>query len=82
MGKIKEPEADVIIIKALAKTVLLDWKGLKEVEEEDCVVYSEEKAIYWLTQYKEFKKIVIAIANDISNYRNTITEEVKSDIKK
>ncbi len=77
---ITEEEALILSIEAIANAILLDWEGLEDGEGE--VVYSIEMAIKWLTKYKEFKKIVLNFAKNVSNYQLEHEAEVKEDIKK
>ena len=65
----------------LAETILLDWEGLEEKPNE-LVDYSTEKAAEWLNKYKEFRKIVLLVADNVDNYRNVHIKEVKENIKK
>jgi len=53
--------------KVLAKTVLLDWKGVTEDGQE--VAYSEEKAFEYLQELEDFRTDIIRMANDRDNFR-------------
>jgi len=78
---LSDEESEVIFNKIIATTILLDWKGLEEVKGVE-VPYTIQTAIKWLTKYKEFKKIIVGISNDVGNYRDKKTMEVQSNIKK
>jgi len=80
-----DEEASEILIRVMAKTVLLDWKGLDDKDEKGKrfpIKYSFENAIRLLTKYKEFRNLVRNIAQDIENYRSIGIGEVVADIKK
>jgi hypothetical protein len=60
---------------------LLGWEGLED-EEGNMPEYSVEMAVKWLTKYKEFKKIVLAISSNVEHYRTAAVNRVKENIKK
>ena len=76
-----DEEATAVFIEVEASTILLDWEGLTDVAGET-VDYSVEKAIEWLTEYKEFRNLVSGIAANINNFRETTIAEVKDNLKK
>ncbi len=81
INSLSPERSDEILIKVIAETILLNWKGLIDDDETE-VEYSVETALKWLTKYKEFRRIIIIIAEDINNYRVDVISEVKEDIKK
>lgn len=82
--KITDEEATKIMNEALTGTVLLNWRNLADtVDGKDVIVeYSDEAALDWLTRYKEFKKIVEMIAQDIDNYKDAAEEATKENLEK
>jgi len=68
------------LIQLIAKTILLDWKGIKVKGKE--VVYSVENAIKFMTEYKDFRDLVIELANEKETFRRVEIEENKEKLKK
>jgi hypothetical protein len=68
------------LIHLIAKTILLDWKGIKVKGKE--VVYSVENAIKFMTEYKDFRDLVIELANEKETFRRAEIEENKEKLKK
>lgn len=68
-------QAEDILSRCLAKTVLLGWKGLK-LNGSD-VPYSEEKALEILSdpRFADFKEMVVTQAQIQSNYRLEAMED-------
>jgi hypothetical protein len=57
---------DLITIKAMSKTVLLDWEGL-DIDGEP-VEYSPENAERLLTEYPEFREFISQLSVDRKNF--------------
>jgi hypothetical protein len=76
-----EDEWNKLHNEAIAETILLGWEGLED-EEGNVPEYSVELAVEWLTKYKEFKKIVLAISSNVEHYRTAAVNRVKENIKK
>lgn len=72
--ELSEEKSAEILAKAMAKTILLGWRGLTINGQEH--PYTYENALHLLTdpKYKEFLSHVIMLSNDIENFRN---EEIK-----
>lgn len=66
-----------LVIETSAKTILLDWKGLTDDEDNE-IVYSVEKATELLTDLPDFRELVLEIANNMEAFRR---EEVDTDQK-
>jgi len=62
-GTLSEEKATDLIIKSLAKSVLLSWEGLKE--DGKALKYSEAEAVRLMTDYPDFRDQVQEIANDL-----------------
>lgn len=77
-GSLEDSVADDILNKCIAETVLLDWKGLSVEGSE--LEYSSEEAYKILSnpEYKDFKDMVVEIADDMEVFKNNEEEE---DIK-
>ena len=76
-GTLPEKMGDQLINKLLAKTILLDWRGLandgKEIE------YNYDNALLMLTNYKDFREFVWSIANDLARFREEDLEEASGN---
>lgn len=66
-GTMSEEIADAILIKSVAKTILLGWEGLK-LDGRD-IPYSFDNAVKALTEYKDFRDMVVSIAQDMDLFR-------------
>lgn len=76
-NKVLSDEAgEKIMIKVVASTILLDWKGVTENGKP--VDYSLENAVRMLTEYKDFRDMVIEISSDMNNFKD---KEEKEAIK-
>ena len=75
-GQASDAQADEIMSSIIAKTVLLDWKGLKEDEQE--VEFSAEEAKRILQDYPDFRTIVFEISTTASHYHE---ESVETSVK-
>lgn len=75
-GTLKDATLDNIIGRAMAKTLLLNWKGLKIGGEE--ISYSVEKATELLTneKLKDFREMIAEFANDAEAFRLERKEEI------
>lgn len=60
--------------KAIAKTILLGWKGLKEVDGKT-VEYSQDMALECLNDNQDFFVMVQDLAQDRENFQEKITED-------
>jgi len=59
------------VIKAMARHVILDWKGLTESDDdgnEVNVAYSEQKAIELMTRSYKFYRIVLEAGSEAANF--------------
>lgn len=57
---------DEIICDLMAKTILLDWRGLADGGEE--VPYSKENAKEMLLKYPEFRDFIFRLSNDETRF--------------
>lgn len=76
-GTLSEEKATELIIKSLAKSVLLKWEGIKE--DGKLVKYSEAEAIRLMTDYPDFRDQIQEIANDLETYKITEDEETEKN---
>ena len=74
-------ESEKLLIAVEAETLLLGWEGLEDTDG-TFPTYSVNNAIIWLTKYKELRKLVITIAENVDNYREKQIKEIKDDLKK
>lgn len=66
---ISEDVYEDLLNKAVAKTIILDWKNLKEDGKE--IKYSPEKAYELISNpaYKDFKEALLTIAQEIALFK-------------
>jgi len=76
---ISEEISEVIMLKTMAETILLDWKNLKEGDVE--VPYTKENAYRVLKEYRDFRDIVADLANDIEGFRIEMEEEAEKNLE-
>ena len=77
---IPEDIAEAITIKALAKHVLLDWKGIED-EHGELIPYSVEKAENLLKEYPDFRELVAVLSDDMTLFQIESDEEVVEEVK-
>ena len=59
--------AEKILIDVMAKTILLDWKGIIDKGKE--LKYSEKNAVKLLTKLRDFRDFVSDSAGDMASYK-------------
>ena len=69
-------ESDLVVFKeieaqAMAKHVLVDWEGFTESDEKGSPVvpYSEAKALEYIQQSDDFRKLLTELAGKASNFK-------------
>lgn len=72
--------AEDTLITLISETVLLDWKGIKYEGEE--LPYSKENAKKVLTEFKDFRELVIQLSTEMETFKNISVEEDKDTLKK
>jgi len=72
-GTLNDEVAEKLLVKAMAKTILLDWKGIEE--DGAPIPYSYENAMRILMEYKDFRDYVSDIANEMEGYKDEEDEE-------
>lgn len=73
--------AEDILSKIMSTTILLGWKNIQD-DDGNQIEYSPEAAYDLFKKYPEFKSLVMTIAGDLDNYRESGLDEVKEDLKK
>lgn len=68
-GKIDIQEAEDLIKRAMAQTVILDWRGLYDEKDVE-IPFSKEEALLALREDDDFYEEVFAIAQDRELFRN------------
>ena len=76
-GTLSDEVAEKLLIKAMAKNILLDWKGLEEDGEP--IPYSYENAVRILTEYKDLRDYVSDMANEIDAFKLEDDEEAEKN---
>ena len=59
--------AERVLISVMARTILLDWRGITEEGEE--IPYTPEKAEEYLTNYVDFRDFVTRNSEDQTHFR-------------
>lgn len=80
-GKLSDETTTDILATCIAETILLDWKGVTDFEDEKEaeVPYDSELAKQALKEDAEFLNFVISVASDQANY---LKESIKNTSKK
>ncbi|WP_298983487.1 hypothetical protein [uncultured Roseibium sp.] len=76
-GNLPEDKASEIVAKAMAETILLDWKGIKL--DGKVVKYSVENAAKILKDLPDFRDLINELANDRAAFAEEIAEESKGN---
>ena len=78
-GQVDDETSRVGLAKIVAKTILLNWKGLKEDKEE--VKYSEKECIRILTDYPDFYTLVFQLSNEFQLYHDKSVADTTKNLK-
>jgi len=76
-GSLNNEVAEKLLIRVMAKTILLDWEGLQEDGAD--VPYSYENAVRILTEYRDLRDYVSDIANEMEAFRAELDEEAEKN---
>lgn len=76
-GHLSDSVAEKLLIKAMAKCILLDWKGLQEDGKD--LPYSYDNAVRILTEYRDLRDYVSDIANEIETFKLEEDEEAEKN---
>lgn len=74
-GKFPEDVDKAIMTELLSTTVLVDWENVTD-ENDAPVPFSPEAAYMYMTQFRDFKILVIALATNMDNYRKGLESDV------
>jgi len=74
---VPEEKSRAIMIQIMAKTILLDWKGMFEDGKE--VKYSEKEAVRVLTEYKDFRTTITEMSSSITLFRMEEDEDAEKN---
>lgn len=69
--------ANEMLIKAMAKTVLLNWEGMKEDGKE--IIYSYGEAVRLLTEYVDFRDYIAGLSRTMDIFRAIEDEEAEGN---
>lgn len=78
-GNFTDPRLKDALKKVIARTVLLDWKGIEEENEKgqlEPVPYSEQKALEYMEEMPDFFTLVQELASDSSLFKDEEAEEL------
>jgi hypothetical protein len=76
-GALSEDVAQKILIEAMAKTILVDWKGLKDGGK--VIKYSTKAAIDMLTKYKDFRDLISTLAGEMTTFKVEADEAIEKN---
>lgn len=76
-GTLRDEKAEELLIEAMAKAIVLDWKGLEEDGKE--VPYNHNNCVKILTEYKDFREQVSEFATEIEAFRCDEDEEAEKN---
>jgi len=82
-GTLSEEKTTNLLIKILAKTIILDWKGLTENDEngkEVEIEYNYANCIRVLTDYPDFREQVVEISTSMEAYKINLDEEEEENL--
>lgn len=68
------------LIRVVAKTVLIDWKGIKCKGK--VIEYSFDNAVQMMTDYEEFFDLVVELSNERETFKRKVEIEDKEQLKK
>lgn len=72
-GAVDEDVINAVVVQAMARHILLDWKGLKESGKP--LIYSIEECERVLRDKEQFRELVAALANDADLFRDAELED-------
>lgn len=75
-GLLSDETSNQILVKVLARTVLLDWEGI--TEDGQPVPYSYENAVRLLTTYRDFLEFVTTASGEAEAFK---AESDRADLK-
>ena len=73
-GTLPDGVQSPIINKLLARTILLDWRGIVD-DGEPIGDYCYEEGVKYLSRYKDFREFVWSTGNDLARFRDEDMEE-------
>jgi hypothetical protein len=77
-GTLSEEVSQDLLVQAMAKHILLDWKGLKYNDGAD-IPYSVEEAKKMLSSLKDFRDYVTEMANAAENFKEEVDQEAEKN---
>lgn len=80
-GELPDDIVEEIATEAIARTILLDWKGIED-DDGNPIPYSSDKARELLKLSKDFRHEITQIATEMEVYRHEEKEEGKKPSKK
>ena len=76
-----EPIAEKILIRVIAKTILLDCEGIED-DDGKLIKYDTAKGVEMLTDYPELRDIISGLSDDLASYQDEFEEEVVKNSRK
>ncbi|MDH3377783.1 MAG: hypothetical protein OEQ39_12615 [Gammaproteobacteria bacterium] len=71
---ISEDLSDELLLKAMAESILLDWKGLED-DKGKVIKYSTETAFQLLRDLRDFRNLVVELATEQAAFRREETAQ-------
>lgn len=79
-GTMDDKVANEILCRAMAKTILVDWKGM--TEDGKTLPYSEEAAFRLLVELNDFRALISTLSTQASSYRKAEKDKTAKNSKK
>lgn len=77
-GKFSEDVANEILVDTLAGAVLVDWDGVTD-DDGNPVPFSIDAAKQYLTDLRDFRLLVSALANNMDAYRKGVEADISKN---
>jgi len=74
-GQIPDDVNDGIVTESMANTILVDWKGMYDQDNNE-IPFSVEAASQAFSLYKDFLELVSNLSLNAANYRVTAQEDI------
>lgn len=77
-GRFSDEVANEILIETLSGVVLVDWAGVTD-EDGDTIPFSVEAAKKYITELRDFRLLVSALANNMDAYRRGVEADTSKN---
>lgn len=77
-GALSTEDAEAILIEQLANGVIVDWRGVV-ARDGNAIQFTPEVAREVLTALPDFRFVVLALSNDLTNFKSERREELEGN---